>query len=125
MHEDLPASLLDVAETFGLGVAISLMQHFGGQEVSFSTGKANAELTAIFGAELAAEISFFLSGKEIYIPHGRSKSKRLQVDKLLKDGRERREIARRLGISQRHVRRLAAKPPPQMPLFPDDMLPPD
>ena len=33
--EDLPASLVDVAETLGLAVAVDLIRHFGGQEVKF------------------------------------------------------------------------------------------
>lgn len=33
--EGLPASLIDLAETLGLGVALKLIQAFGGQEVKF------------------------------------------------------------------------------------------
>ena len=31
--EDLPASLVDVAETLGLRVAVAMIEHFGGLEV--------------------------------------------------------------------------------------------
>lgn len=119
MHEELPASLLDVAETFGIGVALTLMQQFGGLEVEFPRRKPSAELVKALGEDLAGELCHFLSGQRLYVPHGRARLKRLEVQKLSESGRGRREIAAVLGISQRHVRRLANKPPDQLPLFPD------
>ncbi|TQD37456.1 helix-turn-helix domain-containing protein [Rhodobacter capsulatus] len=117
---DVPESLVDVAETFGLGVALSLMQHFGGQEVEFPRRKPSAELVKVLGEDAAAKLCHFLSGQRLYVPHGRSRMRRLDVQRLADTGRGRREIAATLGISQRHVRRLANRSPDQLPLFPDD-----
>ena len=122
---DLPESLVDVAETFGLGVALTLMQHFGGQDVQFPRRRPTAELIRALGEDTAAAICHFLSGQKLYVPHGRCRLRRLDVQRLADTGRGRREIAAALGILQRHVRRLANKPradrpPDQLSLFPDD-----
>lgn len=118
-RSEVPDSLIDVAETFGLGVALTLMQQFGGQEVEFPRRKPTRELVNALGEDTAGELCHFLSGQRLYVPHGRARLKRLEVQKLSESGRGRREIAAVLGISQRHVRRLANKPPDQLPLFPD------
>lgn len=117
----IPESLHDVAETLGLGVALRLMQHYGGQEVEFPRRlKDEHELISVLGRSDAEKIVHLMSGARVYIPHGRSATKRLEVERLEADGKARREIAKALGLSQRHVRRLANKPPDQLPLFPDD-----
>ncbi|PTV94037.1 Homeodomain-like domain-containing protein [Rhodobacter aestuarii] len=117
---DVPESLVDVAETFGLGVVLTLMQQFGGQEVEFPRNKPSSALVKAFGEERARDLCHFLSGQRLYVPHGRAAKKRLEVQRLAETGRGRREIAAALGISQRHVRRLANRPPDQLPLFPND-----
>lgn len=114
----LPASLLDLAETLGIGVALRLMQQYGGTEVTFPQ-RPNKDLVALLGQETAEAVCHFLSGAEIYVPHGRANRRRGDVQDLEAKGRSRAEIARALGISQRHVRRLANGPPGPMPLFPD------
>lgn len=116
----VPSSLIDVAETFGLGVALTLMQHFGGQEVEFPRRRPAPSLVKALGEQRAWDLCHFLSGQRIYVPHGKSRLKRLEVQRLSESGRGRREIAVALGISQRHVRRLANRPPDQLPLFPED-----
>jgi Mor family transcriptional regulator len=116
----LPNSLLDVADTFGLGVVVKLMQHFGGQEVEFPLRpRPGHELISVLGEEQANALCHFMSGQRVYVPHGKSRRLPAEVTKLENTGLARREIARRLGISQRHVRRLANAPPPALPLFPD------
>jgi len=118
---DVPESLVDLAETFGLGLVLTLMQNFGGQEFEFPRRKPSRELVKVLGEDMARRLVHHMSGQRLYVPHGRMGKNRLEVQRLAETGRGRREIAAVLGISQRHVRRLANRPPPdQLPLFPDD-----
>lgn len=105
----LPSSLVDIAETLGLRVALRLMQSFGGQEVRFPKrpGPDHPVIKAL-GEEDGIALCMFLSGEMIYIPHGKARrSAREDVRALEAKGHTRAEIAKVLGISQRHVRRAA------------------
>ena len=122
--DDVPDSLLDVAETFGLGVALRLMQEFGGQELEFprrfrETRQPCRAIVELLGADVGEQVCHFLAGMRVYVPNGRVRRLRPEIASLQASGRDRREIARLLGISQRHLRRLANKPPDPLPLFPD------
>lgn len=110
--EDLPKSLIDVAETLGLGVAVKLMQAFGGQEVKFPKAPSDDHpIIKALGLDDGRALCQFLGGFQIYVPHGRNRrSARAEVLKLQAAGHDRREIARLLGLSQRHVRRAANAP---------------
>lgn len=120
----IPESLLDIAETFGLGVALSLMQNFGGQEFYFprrfrETRQPCRGVVEVLGPDVGKKVCHFVAGMRVYIPNGKVRRLRHEIDSLQASGRDRREIARLLGISQRHVRRLANKPPEDLPFFPD------
>lgn len=120
----VPDSLLDIAETFGLGVALRLMQQFGGQELEFPRRFRAARspcrgVVEALGLDLAERVCHFLAGMRVYVPNGKVRRLRPEIASLQASGRDRREIARLLGISQRHVRRMANKPPEDLPLFPD------
>lgn len=106
--DDLPASLIDLAETLGLGVALKLVQAFGGQEVKFPRrpGPEHPVIKAL-GDRDGFAVCEYLGGEMIYVPHGRAAANRRAVAGLEAKGHTRGEIARMLGISQRHVRRLA------------------
>ena len=119
-----PASLLDVAETLGMGVVLRLVAAFGGREVKFPRRPAaDHEVVRALGPDAAAAVCELLSGSTIYVPHGRARrSARDEVLALDAQGARRGEIAVRLGLSQRHVRRVANAPaaePAALPLFPD------
>lgn len=108
---DLPMSLIDVAETLGMGVAVKLMQAFGGEEVKFpkSPGPDHPVIKAL-GETDGHALCQFLGGLLIYVPHGRPRrSARSDILALEAKGHDRRAIARMLGLSQRHVRRAANK----------------
>lgn len=111
--EDLPRSLIDVAETLGMGVAVKLMQIYGGQEVKFPTAPGTDHpVIKAMGEKDGLALCHFLGGILIYVPHGRArKSSRADILKLEAAGHDRREIARLLGLSQRHVRRQANQEP--------------
>ncbi|SMD02455.1 helix-turn-helix domain-containing protein [Rhizobium sp. RU36D] len=114
---DLPKSLRDVAETLGIGVALKLIQTYGGAEIKFPKRPGDDHhVIQTLGKEDGSALCEFLSGNAIYVPHGRAvRSIRADVLKLQEAGKERREIALLLGVSQRHVRRMANKPPSNQP----------
>jgi len=120
--ENLPMSLVDVAETLGMGAAMALMQAFGGQEIKFpkNPGPDHPIIKAL-GETDGHAVCRFLAGCLIYVPHGRTRrSARQDILALEAKGLGRREIARILGLSQRHVRRAANQPssdPAQRDLF--------
>lgn len=106
--DDLPASLVDVAETLGLRVALALIQNFGGLEVKFpARPRADHPVIKALGETDGYALCSFLGGQAIYVPHGRSGSSRAEILKLEAQGMDRAAIARTLGLSQRHVRRMA------------------
>lgn len=122
-RRELPASLLDVAEALGLRVALGLMQHFGGRDVKFPRDPApDHEVVKALGEADAKAVCAFLSGQQVYVPHNRARrSYRPAVLDMQRRGMSRVEIARALGLSERHVRWLANRPadPPSLPLFPE------
>lgn len=106
--EGLPASLVDLAETLGLVVALRLVQAYGGQEIRFPRRPGpNHPVIKALGDRDGHAVCRFLDGAMIYIPHGRARANRRAVAGLEEKGHTRGQIARILGISQRHVRRLA------------------
>ncbi|MFB2531014.1 helix-turn-helix domain-containing protein [Paracoccus sp. p3-h83] len=104
--DDLPASLVDVAETLGLRVALSLIQNYGGTEVKFPVRpRPDHPVIKALGEVDALALCEFLGGQQIYVPHARpARSRRPEVLDLAERGLSRAEIARRLGLSQRYVR---------------------
>lgn len=117
----LPNSLVDVAETLGLEVALKIISHFGGQEIKFpKRPHDNHPVILALGKQDGYAVCEFLSGCFIYVPHMKARrSIRMDVLALQRTGKERQEIARILGVSQRHVRRMANKTihPDQFDLF--------
>lgn len=104
--DDLPASLVDIAETLGMRVALNLVQEFGGLEVKFPVRpKPDHRVIAALGAEDGYALCEFLGGMAIYVPR-KVQSNIAEVTRLSAAGFDRATIARMLGLSQRHVRRL-------------------
>ncbi|HBD91797.1 MAG: hypothetical protein A2092_11995 [Rhodobacteraceae bacterium GWE1_64_9] len=123
--EDLPASLIDVAETLGLRVALALIQNFGGRELRVPVRPApDHPLIIALGEQDGFAVCHFLAGQTIYVPLGRAGGLRRNAATLDAKGYDRGAIARMLGISQRHVRRLlndeADQDSRQGSLFPEE-----
>ncbi len=127
---DLPLSIIDLVETLdefygagtGIRVALKLMQAFGGRDMKFPKAPdRDHPVVQALGMDDATALCKHLSGNQIYIPHGRgAKSQKSAVLTLQAEGRDRAAISAALGITERHVRRLANRTVPSpMPLFPD------
>lgn len=114
----IPLSLADVEAQFGQSVALQLMQLFGGLDVRFSK-TPKPEMVQVMGMELAQEVCDFLRGQQFYVPHGRVGQRHQEVKQLQAKDLPQGEIARQLGLSVRHVRRLSLAPVSTLPLFPD------
>jgi hypothetical protein len=121
---DLPVSLRDIAETLGLPIVLKLVEHYGGTEIKFPKHPGDDHpVLRVLGVDDGKALCSFLSGGFVYVPHGRArKSVRLDVLALQNAGKARREIARLLGVSQRHVRRMANRTAEtsQLSLFAED-----
>lgn len=104
----LPQSLIDLAETLGLRVAVALIEHFGGLELRIPKNPPpdHPILTAL-GREDGLAVCRFMGGLSVYIPRGGYGNRWRQARDLSQKGLSRGQIARILGVSQRHVRRLA------------------
>lgn len=107
--EELPSSIQDVAEALGLPIVIKLVRHFGGAEISIPKKmSAGHPLRVALGKEDAEALAGYLGNSQIYVPMMK-RSRVRDVLALEAKGRNRTEIALALGMSQRHVRRLASK----------------
>lgn len=109
--DDLPMSLVDVAETLGLRVALALIQHFGGCDLRFPVrpGVDHPVIKAL-GETDGFALCHFLNGQRFYVPHARRpRSILADVKRMEAQGMARGAIARALGVSQRHVRRMSAR----------------
>lgn len=111
--DGLPTSMQEIAEALGVGIVFALVEHFGGTEIKVPYKFKEGHRLEILGREQAEMLCHCFPEKKIDVPLtlDRRKLKR-QVDALADRGLRRWEIARELGISQRHVRRLANREPP-------------
>lgn len=120
--QDMPASLAEVADLFGIEAVVALVDHYGGTEIKFPARPPADDhpILKALGDDLGRALCAYYAGGQVYIPHGKRSSTRAEVARLEAAGYDRASIARRLGISQRHVRRSAntpALPANQLKLF--------
>ncbi|WP_439604266.1 helix-turn-helix domain-containing protein [Shinella sp.] len=109
----IPASLIDVAETLGLRVALKLLQEYAGIEVPVPKRPDDTHpFILALGKEDGYALCNMLGGGTLYVPNRKKGAKR-DVLALHAAGKSREEIARILGISQRHVRRVANQDKPR------------
>lgn len=103
----LPKSIADIAEVCGMEVAEALVQHFGGVRIWVPrTWHATVRINAI-GEEHAKALCAFIGGDELTVPKSlMSPEARHELIKSLDaDGIHQRDIAMRLGCTERTVRR--------------------
>lgn len=107
---DLPRSLVDLAETLGIEIALALIREFGGLELSFPKDPpADHPVIKALGETDGRAVCMFLGGGAIYVPKTPNRSRWRQVQALADQGFDKGQIARALGLSQRHVRRLVKR----------------
>ncbi|PYE87522.1 helix-turn-helix domain-containing protein [Phyllobacterium leguminum] len=116
----LPASIEMIADTIGVRLALKIVQVYGGQEIKFPKNPHDQHPVILaLGKEDGYAICNYMGGNLLSVPHCRPpRSARAEIKRLEAIGLSRREIARRLGITQRWVRKAANGPPSnQMALF--------
>ena len=119
--EGLPVSMQEIAEALGASIVFSLVEHFGGTEIKVPYALKDGHRLEAIGRDQAEMLCHMFPEKKLHVPItlDRTKLKR-QIDELEARGWKRWQIARELHITQRHVRRLANRRPPdegQLPLF--------
>lgn len=110
--DNLPSSMIELAETLGLRIALSLIQNFGGQDVKWpKVPKPDHPVVKALGEADALAVCGYLGGGAIYIPHARrSAISAARISELEARGLDRAAIGRILGVSTRHLRRVANRP---------------
>ena len=107
----LPASIRDIAEALGLEIVIKLVQHFGGVELRIPHKLHADHKLMVLGEEDAQALCAFCPEDTILVPI--SLNPRVTVARIRElEGRglKRWQIARELGVTQRHIRRKANAP---------------
>lgn len=106
--ESLPNSIRDIAETLGMTIVFKLVEHFAGVELRIPHTLKPDHKLMVLGKDHAEALCAFCPEDTILVPMSLDR-KRIarQVKALEGKGLKRWEIARELGITQRHVRRLA------------------
>lgn len=118
--DDLPDSLVEMAETLGIGVVLRLVQAFGGQEIKFPRHpRSDHPMIKALGETDGLAVCSYMGGGQMYVPFARRRLSRAEILKLEALGHDRASIARILGISQRHVRRKVHASPRPEPRQPD------
>lgn len=107
--DNLPMSMIELAETIGLRIALALIQNFGGQDVKWpKVPKADHPVVKALGETDALAVCDYLGGSPIYIPHARrSVVSPAKIAELEAAGMTRADISRVLSVSTRHLRRVA------------------
>lgn len=107
--DHLPMSMVELAETIGLRIALALIQNFGGQDVKWPKApKPDHPVVKALGETDAFAVCEYLGGSPIYIPHARrSAVSPAKIAELEAAGLTRADIGRVLGVSTRHLRRVA------------------
>lgn len=123
-YPELPISVRDIAETLGIEVVIKLVQHFGGTRFMVPKKLKPHHQINVLGEEKAQAFCDYLGGEQIEIPRRLKKNPvtARQITDLEKQGLTRVQIARKLGVSLRHIRRtsnavLSAPSKEQLKLF--------
>ena len=107
-NSSLPISVAEMADVLGLPFVVKLVERFGGVELRIPHKLHEKHQLMALGGDDATKLCAYCPGDTILVPislmTGRRKG---MVAKLQEKGFNRSQIARQIGISQRHVRRLA------------------
>lgn len=112
----LPPLIAMLAERVGEGAALSLMHHFGGQEIKVPLRpRPGQALVDLCGMKLARALAEMRGGENLAIPNGqalRSKRRAIQSAKGSVS-----EVVRQTGATSRWVRKVKNTEPQPLPLF--------
>ncbi|QQM29066.1 hypothetical protein JET14_12025 [Martelella lutilitoris] len=116
-RETLPQSIEEIADTIGVRLALKLVQTFGGQEVKFPVKPHDRHPVILaLGKEDGLRICDYMGGQRFSVPHCRPRrNAKADIERLEAQGLTRGQIARRLGLTERWVRKMANDPPPDHP----------
>ena len=107
------SELDQVAQATHPMLAMALLEHFPGVELRVPHKMHEGHyLAKALGIEFATHLTFYAGGDTLSIPTKHPASRdalQMRVARMTVQGKNRRETALACGISQRHVRRLAAK----------------
>lgn len=101
-----PVGLRRLAEVIGPAAAVRLADTFGGIERVYipKTVKIDHDFVGIIGLDLMEDLCGEFGGEHIDIPRGVFKD--LKKTQILDASGSHREVALRLGVSQRYVRQV-------------------
>lgn len=102
----LPVSMQEIAELIGVKNAIALMDNIGGLEKYYipKNPKIEHELAKIIGLDNLVKLSEQFGGDEISFPKGSFRD--LKKSRIFDAKGSARAIAKRLGVTQRYVRKV-------------------
>ncbi|KPU83933.1 hypothetical protein JI58_06925 [Marinosulfonomonas sp. PRT-SC04] len=102
-----------LAQTLGQGIALLLIEHFGGFELRVPKEmREDHDIAKRIGYDNACALSKYAGGGRLYIPcqPPTAKLKRDQIIvQMIEAGKTRPEIARHLGMSTRNLQRIITK----------------
>lgn len=103
----LPALLIEIAELTTVDIAIALARGFGGTRIRFPRNpRPDHPVARLVGLQAARIIGQRMSGAQLAIPSARPLLRWHDARVLRRRGLSHRAIARTLGISEDHVRRI-------------------
>ena len=103
----LPPTLAAIAEVIGLQRTLSLAKKAGGTRLYFSkTAKPEHSLVQLVGLRAARDLANRFGGESLHVPNGRAALNSYRARALRREGRTVREIARKLGLSDRWISQL-------------------
>ena len=117
---ELPVSVQDIAEALGLRVVINLIENFGGVELKVPHKLKDSHKLLKLGLEDANALCLYCPGDTLLVPKSLKHGNLAKRIAELEQHHTRDEVALILGVTQRHVRRVAnssPKPTNQIDLF--------
>lgn len=111
--DDFPGSIRDIAEVLGLKMALKLIIHFGGVELRIPHKLKDESRLMVLGEVDAKNLCAYCPQETILVPVNLPISASASNIALIRQfetlGFKRWEMGRLLGLTQRHVRRIANK----------------
>lgn len=116
-----PETYRDLAEALGTDGADALVRAYGGDEVYVPRRhEPGHPVLAVLPGEVAARLVEYYGGDRVYVPSCGGRNRRRMIADMAEEGARRREIARAVGVTTRHVRRVLSGQygdPRQLDLF--------